>query len=578
MRGECNRRTFEAACCGALLFQERGNAETAAFFRDREECVCYGEDDLEDLLGHYLTHEDERRALAAAGHARVQGFGFETLWREALAGLEAEWPEVRAAAARRPRQDAEARLLSRTWQALGCDGPPDPALAVELDEALAARPGSASLHHARGLVAGMAEAAAAAQAAGCFRRALGCDSDDAVAGLSLAEALAAAGRKELAAEGARRTLALLARGGGLPVRALDAAPFPPGFGFLRVEWERAAWSGAGRPDAEARAKADLLRWRLHVLLGELTGDLAHYREAALARPDLAPGLAALGCALGRAGKPAEAVPHLRRAVEADPFDRAAARALGQALKGAGDAEGARRLAADRRLLRRAAPQAVPEEPWFAAAAAAAPAAAGGELVSIVVLCCNELEYTRLCLKSVLRRTRPPYELVLIDNGSTDGTPAYLEEVRSRPGPARVEVVRNETNAGFPAGCNQGLAQFARRPGGVPQRRHGRDRGLAGRPDDLGAARPVGGDGRAGHELRPAAAAGGGGLRGARRRGGVRRPPAAGVRRPGPVGRAADRLLPAGPPRRAGPGGRLRRALRAGLLRRRPQRQGAAGRL
>ena len=456
MRGECNRRAFEAACCGALLFQERGNAETAAFFRDREECVCYGGDDLEDLLEHYLTHEDEHRALAAAGQARVQGFGFEALWREALDGLEAEWPGVREAAARRPRPDADAALLARTWQALGCDHPPDPTLSVELDEALAAPPGSASLYHARGLVAGMAEAAgAAAQAAGCFRRALGCDSDDAVAGLSLVEALAAAGHGGLAAEGARRTLALLARGGGLPVRALDAAPFPPGFGFLRVEWERAAWANAGHADAEARAKADLLRWRLHGLLGELTGDLAHYREAALARPALAPGLAALGCcALGRAGKPAEAVPHLRRAVEADPFDRAAARALGQASRDAGDAEGARRLAADRRLLRRAAPQAVPEEPWFAEAAAA-----DGGLTSIVVLCCNELEYTRLCLESVLRRTRPPYELVLIDNGSADGTPTYLQEVRSRPGPARVEVVRNEANAGFPAGCNQGLARL-----------------------------------------------------------------------------------------------------------------------
>src|SRR5262249_7521240 len=72
------------------------------------------------------------------------------------------------------------------------------------------------------------------------------------------------------------------------------------------------------------------------------------------------------------------------------------------------------------------------------------------------LCCNELEYTRLCLESVLRHTQPPYELVLVDNGSTDGTPAYLEEIRTRPGPARVEVIHNETNRGFPAGCNQAL--------------------------------------------------------------------------------------------------------------------------
>jgi GT2 family glycosyltransferase/tetratricopeptide (TPR) repeat protein len=67
-------------------------------------------------------------------------------------------------------------------------------------------------------------------------------------------------------------------------------------------------------------------------------------------------------------------------------------------------------------------------------------------------------YTRLCLESVLRHTRPPYELILIDNGSTDGTADYLEELRSRPGAERVEVVRNESNAGYPAGCNQGLAR------------------------------------------------------------------------------------------------------------------------
>ena len=138
-----------------------------------------------------------------------------------------------------PRQDAEARLLSRTWQALGCDGPPDPALAVELDEAAGHEPSSASLHHARGLVAGMAEAAAAAQAAGCFRRALGCDSDDAVAGLSLAEALAAAGRKELAAGGAADAGA--AGPGRGPARAgAGRRTVPAGFGFL-------AWSGSGPP-------------------------------------------------------------------------------------------------------------------------------------------------------------------------------------------------------------------------------------------------------------------------------------------------------------------------------------------
>jgi GT2 family glycosyltransferase/tetratricopeptide (TPR) repeat protein len=140
-------------------------------------------------------------------------------------------------------------------------------------------------------------------------------------------------------------------------------------------------------------------------------------------------------------------------VAQDPFDRAAARALFQALGQAGDGGGQRRLARDQRLLAQAAPRVVPAAPWFMEAPPV-----GDDLASSLILCCNEVEYTRQCLESVLRHTRPPYELVLVDNGSADDTPAYLEEVRTRPGPVRVEVIRNASNVGFPAGCNQALAR------------------------------------------------------------------------------------------------------------------------
>src|SRR5207244_7360042 len=90
-----------------------------------------------------------------------------------------------------------------------------------------------------------------------------------------------------------------------------AGRFPLGFDLFRVEWERAAWSNAGRLTAEASARTTLLRWRLHTLLAEATGELAHYYEAAVYRPDLPPARAALGCALGRAGRFVEAAGHLR---------------------------------------------------------------------------------------------------------------------------------------------------------------------------------------------------------------------------------------------------------------------------
>src|SRR5262249_32561918 len=95
----------------------------------------------------------------------------------------------------------------------------------------------------------------------------------------------------------------------------------------------------------------------------------------------------------------------------------------------------------------------PVEDWFANAPPP-----GDELASILILCCDQLDCTRQCLESILRCTRRPYELIIVDNASTDGTAAYLEEIRRRPGPARVEVIRNETNVGYPAGCNQALGR------------------------------------------------------------------------------------------------------------------------
>jgi GT2 family glycosyltransferase/tetratricopeptide (TPR) repeat protein len=460
IRGECNKRAFEAAAAGALLFQEADNREVPDYFRDGQECVCYTADNLEERLTYYLEHEDERRAIAEAARARVARCGFGVLWEEQLAGIEAEWPALVERARRRPTFEPAEDLAARTWQALGSTVGIDPALVPDLAAAVAREPSAAALHNALGLAvarvgqgAGPVTTAQAAEAVGHFRRAVQCDAGLFVAGLNLAEALIGVDRPAEAVEAARQALAGLDRSPTLPAVCREAGHFPPAFDLFRVEWERAAWAHAGDPTGESRAKAALRRWRLHALLSDLTGELRHYYEAVLARPDLPSTRAALGCALGRAGQVAEALPHLRFAVAQDPFDRGAARALGHVLGQAGDADGFRRLARDRRLLARAAPQVVPAEPWFTEAPPV-----GDELASLIILCCDQLEYTRQCLESVLRHTRAPYELVLVDNGSTDGTAAYLEALRSQPGPARVEVIRHEGNVGFPAGCNQGLAR------------------------------------------------------------------------------------------------------------------------
>jgi hypothetical protein len=37
-----------------------------------------------------------------------------------------------------------------------------------------------------------------------------------------------------------------------------------------------------------------------------------------------------------------------------------------------------------------------------------------ELVSILIPCCGMAEYTKLCVPSILRHTREPFELIFID--------------------------------------------------------------------------------------------------------------------------------------------------------------------
>jgi GT2 family glycosyltransferase/tetratricopeptide (TPR) repeat protein/2-polyprenyl-3-methyl-5-hydroxy-6-metoxy-1,4-benzoquinol methylase len=77
------------------------------------------------------------------------------------------------------------------------------------------------------------------------------------------------------------------------------------------------------------------------------------------------------------------------------------------------------------------------------------------LTSIVILTLNQLEYTRRCVDSIRLVTDEPYELIFIDNASTDGTPGYLHALAA--GDPRVKVICNTENRGFPAGCNQGIA-------------------------------------------------------------------------------------------------------------------------
>lgn len=70
------------------------------------------------------------------------------------------------------------------------------------------------------------------------------------------------------------------------------------------------------------------------------------------------------------------------------------------------------------------------------------------LVSILLVTYNKAEYTFRCLKSILAFTSIPYEVVLIDNASTDQTVEMLKKVDG------IKVVFNSKNCFFARATNQ----------------------------------------------------------------------------------------------------------------------------
>ncbi len=82
---------------------------------------------------------------------------------------------------------------------------------------------------------------------------------------------------------------------------------------------------------------------------------------------------------------------------------------------------------------------------------------GSRLTSVIVPCGNRLEFTEACVAALQRHTRGSWELIAVDQGSTDGTAAYLQGVRDAS-THRVEILTTSENTGFAAACNQGLKQ------------------------------------------------------------------------------------------------------------------------
>ncbi|WP_336786068.1 glycosyltransferase family 2 protein [Paenibacillus sp. MMO-177] len=71
------------------------------------------------------------------------------------------------------------------------------------------------------------------------------------------------------------------------------------------------------------------------------------------------------------------------------------------------------------------------------------------LTSIIIPTCNAFPLLRETIATIRKHTKDPYELIVIDNGSTDGTLEYLKR-------ERIIAISLPINTGFPAACNWGM--------------------------------------------------------------------------------------------------------------------------
>jgi GT2 family glycosyltransferase len=77
------------------------------------------------------------------------------------------------------------------------------------------------------------------------------------------------------------------------------------------------------------------------------------------------------------------------------------------------------------------------------------------LASVIVVCFNSQSTLARCLQHLFDQDHPNYEVIVVDDGSTDGT-AAVAEAASSEGP--LKLVRAERNRGCPAARNLGLRE------------------------------------------------------------------------------------------------------------------------
>jgi tetratricopeptide (TPR) repeat protein len=353
MRRELNQRAWEALAAGALLFIERDNLEVQDVFTDREHCVLYGDHDFEDLVAHYLARDDERTAVAEAGHERALALTHRHHVYDLVARLAELLPRIsgpRAAGQRsepdsRVRRGIKAIFVSSlemggglaVWNLLANVNVPD--LAVQ----------SARIGTLASLLAMMAErqadvarrAESLERAGRLAQRAIDVAQADPLHRLRAGEIAARVGDTAGAIERFEEA-ARLATSDTPPNGAPNSVPFPFEYNRFRFFWDQAALEG---PDAFHSTARRLMAARALHRLADLVSEtelassgVEFLRASVRLWPHLDRNSVVLAEALAQSGAIREAVEIYTSYLAEHPMDRTARERVGELLAVCGTPE------------------------------------------------------------------------------------------------------------------------------------------------------------------------------------------------------------------------------------------------
>ena len=79
IRGEANMRVFEALAAETLIFLESSNEEIRDLFEEGKECALYQDEEFEERLIYYATHDGEREEIVRNASRKKEAFSYPAM-------------------------------------------------------------------------------------------------------------------------------------------------------------------------------------------------------------------------------------------------------------------------------------------------------------------------------------------------------------------------------------------------------------------------------------------------------------------------------------------------------------------